>query len=115
MEAIKIASNAMFVLYCIGIAAIGVALLGAFLGVFTSGRFAAMINTMLSFVGNILKKLRGFVLTHRAACILRTDAGVGYLYRRYREGHQFGQQARKRYWACRISWYVPFGAFHFPF
>ena len=40
----------MFVLYCIGIAAIGVALIGALIGVFAAGRFAAMINTMLSFV-----------------------------------------------------------------
>ena len=50
ITAVKLASNVMFVLYCIGIAAMGVALIGAVIGVFAAGRFAAMINTMLSFV-----------------------------------------------------------------
>ncbi|CAF9929599.1 MAG: hypothetical protein HETSPECPRED_007412 [Heterodermia speciosa] len=50
LTAVKLASNVMFVLYCIGIAAIGVALIGALIGVFAAGRFAAMINTMLSFL-----------------------------------------------------------------
>lgn len=40
----------MFVLYCIGIAAVGVALIGAFVGVFAGNRLFAMVNTMLSFV-----------------------------------------------------------------
>ena len=50
INGIKLASNVMFVLYCIGIAAAGVALLGAFVGVIAAGRFAAMVNSMLAFV-----------------------------------------------------------------
>ena len=50
IQAAKLASNVMFVLYCIGIGAVGLALIGAIIGVFASGRFAAMVNSMLSFV-----------------------------------------------------------------
>lgn len=50
VHAVEIASNAMFVLYCIGVAATGLALLGAFLGVLSGGRIAALINNALSLV-----------------------------------------------------------------
>ncbi|KAL8941703.1 MAG: hypothetical protein Q9216_002076 [Gyalolechia sp. 2 TL-2023] len=48
VHAVKIASRAMFALYCIGAAATGLALLGAFLGVFSGGRIAALANNGLS-------------------------------------------------------------------
>lgn len=52
INGIKLASNVMFILYCIGIAAAGVALLGAFVGIFFTGRFGAMVNSMLAFVSS---------------------------------------------------------------
>lgn len=52
IEAVKLASNVMFVLYCIGIASVGFALVGAFVGVLVAGRFVAMVNIMLSFVSH---------------------------------------------------------------
>ncbi|KAL9598048.1 MAG: hypothetical protein Q9219_004742 [cf. Caloplaca sp. 3 TL-2023] len=48
VHAVEIASKAMFVLYCIGVAATGMAVLGAFLGVFSGGRIAALANNGLS-------------------------------------------------------------------
>ncbi|KAL9004146.1 MAG: hypothetical protein Q9188_003016 [Gyalolechia gomerana] len=48
VHAVKVASRAMFVLYCIGVAAAGLALLGAFLGVFSGGRIAALANNGLA-------------------------------------------------------------------
>ncbi|KAI4171081.1 MAG: hypothetical protein LQ343_004493 [Gyalolechia ehrenbergii] len=48
VHAVKVASSAMFVLYCIGVAAAGLALLGAFLGVFSGGRIAALANNGLA-------------------------------------------------------------------
>ena len=50
IDAVKLASNAMFVLYCIGIASVGLALIGSFMGVISAGRFVAMVNAMLAFV-----------------------------------------------------------------
>ena len=67
ITAVKLASNVMFVLYCIGIAAIGVALIGAFIGVFAAGRFAAMINTMLSFVSLVALWRPGFFANLRSS------------------------------------------------
>ena len=56
IEAAKLASNVMFVLYCIGIAAVGLALIGSFVGIVAAGRFGAMINSMLAFVGRPIQK-----------------------------------------------------------
>lgn len=53
VHAVEIASKVMFVLYCIGVAATGLALLGAFFGVLSGGRLAALINNMLAFVSRI--------------------------------------------------------------
>lgn len=50
VHAVEIASKVMFVLYCMGVAATGLALLGAFLGVLSGGRIAAIVNNMLSLV-----------------------------------------------------------------
>ncbi|KAL8637142.1 MAG: hypothetical protein Q9228_005556 [Teloschistes exilis] len=50
VRAVEIASKVMFVLYCIGAAATGLALLGAFLGVLSGGRLAALSNNMLAFL-----------------------------------------------------------------
>lgn len=54
VRAVEIASKVMFVLYCIGVAATGLALFGAFLGVLSGGRLAALINNMLAFVSETL-------------------------------------------------------------
>lgn len=47
---VETASKIMFVLYCMGIAATGLALVGAIFGVFTTGRLSAIVNLMLTFV-----------------------------------------------------------------
>ncbi len=57
INGIKLASNVMFILYCIGIAAAGIALLGAFVGIFAAGRFGAMVNSMLAFVSLPLRRI----------------------------------------------------------
>lgn len=56
VHTIDMASKAMSVLYYIGVATIGLGLLGAFLGVFSGGRIAALANTMLSLVSYSPKK-----------------------------------------------------------
>ncbi|KAL8694492.1 MAG: hypothetical protein Q9224_003561 [Gallowayella concinna] len=48
VHAVELASKAMFVIYCIGAAATGLALVGAFLGVFLDGRAAPLINNALA-------------------------------------------------------------------
>ncbi|KAI4282344.1 MAG: hypothetical protein L6R38_003024 [Xanthoria sp. 2 TBL-2021] len=48
VHAVEIASKAMFVLYCVGAAATGPALAGAFLGVLSDGRAAPLINNALA-------------------------------------------------------------------
>ena len=50
IKAAKIASDAMFVLYCVGIAASGLALITAVLGVLAGGRLSACVNFFLSIV-----------------------------------------------------------------
>lgn len=57
VRAVEIASKVMFVLYCIGVAATGLALLGAFLGVLSGGRLAALSNNMLAFVSEVFSCL----------------------------------------------------------
>ncbi len=63
VHAVEMASKVMFVLYCIGVATIGLALLGAFLGVFSGGRIAALANNMLSLVSFPIEILRLQLLT----------------------------------------------------
>ncbi|KAL8874173.1 MAG: hypothetical protein Q9198_006921 [Flavoplaca austrocitrina] len=48
VHAVEVASKAMFVLYCVGVAATGLALLGAFVGVFSDGRAAPLANNALA-------------------------------------------------------------------
>ncbi|KAI4116471.1 MAG: hypothetical protein LQ345_003122 [Seirophora villosa] len=48
VRAVEIASKVMFVLYCVGVAATGLALVGAFPAVFSGGRMAALANNLLS-------------------------------------------------------------------
>ena len=50
IRAIELASKVMFVLYCIGIGAVGLALVGAIISLFASGRLSAIVNVMLSTV-----------------------------------------------------------------
>lgn len=52
VHTVEIASKAMFVLYCVGAAATGLALAGAFLGVLSNGRAAALINNALALVSD---------------------------------------------------------------
>ena len=56
IQAVKLASNVMFVLYCIGIAAVGLALLGSIVGIVAAGGFGAMVNSMLAFVSQASEK-----------------------------------------------------------
>ncbi|KAL8800807.1 MAG: hypothetical protein Q9182_004915 [Xanthomendoza sp. 2 TL-2023] len=48
VHAVELASKAMFVIYCIGAAATGLALAGAFLGVLFDGRAVPLINNALA-------------------------------------------------------------------
>lgn len=50
IKAIELASKVMFVVYCIGAAAVGLAWIGAMLSFFASGRLSAVVNFMLSSV-----------------------------------------------------------------
>lgn len=52
---VETASKVMFILYCIGIAATGLALIGAFFGVFTMGRLSAAVNLMLTLVSQTVE------------------------------------------------------------
>lgn len=51
VQAVGVATNAMFVLYCIGVATAGVAVLGSVMGLLAGGRFSALVNLMLAMVG----------------------------------------------------------------
>lgn len=53
VHTVEVASKAMFVLYCVGAAATGLALIGAILGVFSDGRAAPLINNPLASVSGI--------------------------------------------------------------
>ena len=53
VQAVEVASNAMFVLYCIGIATAGVAVLGSIVGLLAGGRLSALVNLMLAMVSCI--------------------------------------------------------------
>ncbi len=57
IRAIELASKVMFVVYCIGASAVGVALLGAILGIFFSGRLSAVVNVMIATVHYIAPRL----------------------------------------------------------
>ena len=50
IRTVELASKIMFVLYCIGAASVGVALLGAMIGVLASGRLSAAVNFMTTMV-----------------------------------------------------------------
>ena len=54
VRAAELASKVMFVLYCIGVGAVGLALLGAILSLFASGRLSALVNFM---VGSVSHKI----------------------------------------------------------
>ncbi|KAL8848201.1 MAG: hypothetical protein Q9221_006770 [Calogaya cf. arnoldii] len=53
VHTVEIASKAMFVLYCVGTAAAGLALVGSFLGVLSDGRTAPLVNNALASVSTI--------------------------------------------------------------
>lgn len=42
----------MFLLYCIGVSCVGLALVGALIGLFASGRLFTVVNFMTSIVGS---------------------------------------------------------------
>lgn len=50
VRAVSIASKAMFVLYCIGIAATSITFITALLGVATGGRGSAILNFIINLV-----------------------------------------------------------------
>lgn len=50
VRAVEVASKVMFVLYCISVGAVGLALIGAFGGLVREGRLAAIGNNIISLV-----------------------------------------------------------------
>ena len=71
IRAIELASKVMFVVYCIGASAVGIALLGAILGLYTSGRLSAVVNGMVATVRHLPPDLFMFSLTLTfPACVL---------------------------------------------
>jgi hypothetical protein len=50
IHALEVVSNAMFVLYCIGIAFAGLALIAALVNVFLSGRLSALVNVVIDLI-----------------------------------------------------------------
>lgn len=50
IQSLEVASNAMFVLYCIGIAFAGLALISAFVSIFFSGRLSAFVNIIIDMI-----------------------------------------------------------------
>jgi hypothetical protein len=50
IRALEVASNAMFVLYCIGIAFAALALISALVSIFFSGRMSAFINIIIDMI-----------------------------------------------------------------
>lgn len=47
IHALEVVSNAMFVLYCIGIAFAGLALISALVSIFFNGRLSAFVNIVI--------------------------------------------------------------------
>ncbi|KAL8923129.1 MAG: hypothetical protein Q9208_004813 [Pyrenodesmia sp. 3 TL-2023] len=82
VHAVEMASKVMFVLYCIGVATIGLALLGAFLGVFSGGRMAALVNNMLSLLAMLSLGIASTIVSVIMAKVVNevnehgTDIGV---------------------------------------
>ncbi len=62
-RAIRVASTAMTVLYILGVAFAGTAVLAALWSIFTNGRLSAMINFLMDAVRMTLNKSTKFVLT----------------------------------------------------
>ena len=94
VHAVEVASKAMFVLYCVGVAATGLALLGAFVGVFSDGRAAPLANNALASVSE--NSCIGF-LTSRlkdVACTVVFRDRIGYRHCDHVESGARGQQAR---------------------
>jgi len=50
IKAVQVASKVMFLLYCIGVSAVGLALVGTLIGLFASGKFTIAVNFMTSMV-----------------------------------------------------------------
>lgn len=56
IKTVEVASKAMFLIYCIGTAATGLALIGAIINVFTGGKLGALANTLLCLVSPPLEE-----------------------------------------------------------
>ncbi|KAL8833867.1 MAG: hypothetical protein Q9170_004044 [Blastenia crenularia] len=82
VHAVKIASRAMFVLYCIGVALTGLALIGAFFGVLSGGRIAALGNNALSLLAMMALGIASAIATVIMSKVVNevnkhgTDVGV---------------------------------------
>lgn len=73
----------MFVLYCIGIAATGIALIAALVGVATGGRGSALLNFILNLVSqDHMRSVRSTHSHYTLACVY----SVGSCFRN-RHGH----------------------------
>ena len=83
VRAVELASKVMFVVYCIGASAVGVALLGAILGLYTTGRLSAVVNVMIATVRIFPASLLFFSL------ILTSIACVLFIATRFRHSHGY--------------------------
>lgn len=83
VKAVSIASKAMFVLYCIGIAATGIAFIAALAGVGTGGRGSVLLSFILNLVSqDHIRTVRSTHSHYTLACV--SSVGSGF---RNRHGH----------------------------
>lgn len=70
VNALKLAFNITFVLYCIGITFTGLALLGAAFGLFADGRMSALLNIGLSGLSFLTLMIASAIVTYAATKIV---------------------------------------------
>ncbi len=66
IDALRLGLNVMFVLYCIGIATTGLALLGSAAGIFLHGRLSTFINIFLSLLAFLALTIASAIVTTAA-------------------------------------------------
>ncbi|KAK3722152.1 hypothetical protein LTR37_002585 [Vermiconidia calcicola] len=81
LNALKLAANVMFVLYCLGIAFIFLALVGSMAGLFFEGRASAAINVLIGLLAflsiMIASSLITFIATHATKFINKYGEDIG--------------------------------------
>ena len=105
-KAIQAASKVMFLLYCMGVGAVGLALLGSLIGLFASGKFSIAINFMTSMV--CIQNLPNHCFTIGCADIALArlfvpHVGLSDLDWRYQQSCQCCQCAWECRWHLRVQ------------